>query len=183
MMKEAQKDTDAESRELEMNVEKQWTTNGGDGTDHHAVVTVTSGEYEVTYKLRNMFDFGFQISQADGISYLDEDDWLDVRVEVRETWDEEQDSIAQKGVLKDLEGYDENKIEFVNWEKADLPDLEDGEEYVLEGVVVNEFDGDQYLSLNSATDVQKVTEDWREFEEAAREYVRANSPIPTGIRM
>ena len=175
--------TSDNSTEIEMSVEKQWTTRGGEGTDHHAVVTVFNDDYEVTYKMKNIFDFGFQMSQTDSIAYIEEDDWLDVRVEVQETWNEEQDSIAQKGVLKDLEGMDENEIEFVNWEKSDLPELEEGEEYVLEGVVVNEFDGDQYLSLNSATDVQRVTEEWREFDEQARAYARENSPIPTGVRM
>jgi hypothetical protein len=169
--------------ELQMSVESKWTTSGGDGRDHHARVQVTEGQHEIQLHLRNLFDFGFQIFAFDTIVSVENDDWMNVRVEVQNEWDESQETIKQKGVVQDVEGMDENKIEFVNWEKSDLQRLEAGEEYVLESVVVDEFNEDKYLSMNSATKVRRVTDEYAEFLEDAREYARENSPIPTGIRM
>lgn len=172
---------------MEHKTGKVWKDYGGEGYDYHATVAVRDKQsgLQQEYYQRNAFDAGFtqSLKGIDSVYMgLDEDEWLDLHVTVTETWEPNQDSIEQKGVLRDEEGLDGREIEFVIWD-VEHEKLEEGEEYVLHSVVTGEFDGDLYVSLNSATEVEHWDEDMQEFDQAARAYLKENGPVPTHVRM
>jgi replication factor A1 len=65
------------------------------------------------------------------------------------------DSISQVGLLGDETGI----IKFTAWKNAELPELEQGESYLLKSVVIGEFNGRFQVQLNKNSSVEKLAEE------------------------
>jgi replication factor A1 len=83
------------------------------------------------------------------------EEWLDVTVKVVDLWEPNADSIAQVGLLGDETG----TVKFTKWAKSELPELEEGAVYRLEGVVTDEYQGRFSVKLNSATTIEELDAD------------------------
>ena len=83
------------------------------------------------------------------------EEWLDVTVKVVDLWEPNADSIAQVGLLGDETG----TVKFTKWAKSELPELEEGAVYRLEGVVTDEYQGRFSVKLNSATTIEELDTD------------------------
>jgi replication factor A1 len=81
--------------------------------------------------------------------------WVDVRAEVVQLWEPRSDSIAQVGLLADESG----TVKFVSWTKSNLQELEEGEAYLLENVVTDEYEGKFSVKLNRTTDIEHLDEE------------------------
>ena len=81
------------------------------------------------------------------------DKWANIEVKVLELWENEHTLIRQVGILKDSSGI----VKFVSWEKSNLPLLEEGVTYRLEGVPVSEFEGRLAVALVSTTEITRIT--------------------------
>mgnify|MGYP006269046933 FL=1 len=83
------------------------------------------------------------------------EEWLDLTVKVVDLWEPNADSIAQVGLLGDETG----TVKFTKWAKSELPELEEGAVYRLEGVVTDEYQGRFSVKLNSATTIEELDTD------------------------
>jgi len=83
------------------------------------------------------------------------EEWLDVTVKIVDLWEPNADSIAQVGLLGDETG----TVKFTKWAKSELPELEEGAVYRLEGVVTDEYQGRFSVKLNSATTIEELDTD------------------------
>jgi len=83
------------------------------------------------------------------------DQWVDVEVQVVDLWDDTHESMAQAGLLGDESG----TIKFISWEKSDLPALEEGESYRLQGVSTDEYEGRYSVNLVSTTAIERLEDD------------------------
>ncbi|MFW6196462.1 MAG: hypothetical protein ACOC5D_03915 [Thermoplasmatota archaeon] len=84
-----------------------------------------------------------------------EGEWVSIRTKVLQLWDANSDSINQVGLLGDESG----KIKFVSWKKAALPKLEEGKSYLIKGAVVDSWNGDYQVNLNSRTSISELDEE------------------------
>lgn len=82
--------------------------------------------------------------------------WGTVEVTVQKLFDSSQssDAVAQSGIIGDQSG----TVKFKSWAKSDLPALEEGESYRLEGVVNDPYNGSVELKLNSSTAIIQLDE-------------------------
>ena len=80
------------------------------------------------------------------------EEWLDMTVKVVDLWEPNADSIAQVGLLGDETG----TVKFTKWAKSELPELDEGVVYRLEGVVTDEYQGRFSVKLNSATTIEEL---------------------------
>ena len=80
------------------------------------------------------------------------EEWLDMTVKVVDLWEPNADSIAQVGLLGDETG----TVKFTKWAKSELPELDEGAVYRLEGVVTDEYQGRFSVKLNSATTIEEL---------------------------
>ena len=85
----------------------------------------------------------------------DAEEWVSLEAEVVDLWDNDHDSIAQVGLLDDGTG----RIKFTAWAKSDLMLLNEGEQYRLENVITDEYNGRMSVKLNSSTDVDFLDEE------------------------
>ena len=83
------------------------------------------------------------------------EEWLDLTVKLVDLWEPNADSIAQVGLLGDETG----TVKFTKWAKSELPELEEGAVYRLEGVVTDEYQGRFSVKLNSATTIEELDTD------------------------
>ena len=83
------------------------------------------------------------------------EEWLDVTVKIVDLWEPNADSIAQVGLLGDETG----TVKFTKWAKSELPELDEGAVYRLEGVVTDEYQGRFSVKLNSATTIEELDTD------------------------
>jgi replication factor A1 len=83
------------------------------------------------------------------------EEWLDLTVKLVDLWEPNADSIAQVGLLGDETG----TVKFTKWAKSELPELEEGAVYRLEGVVTDEYQGRFSVKLNSATTIEELDAD------------------------
>ena len=81
------------------------------------------------------------------------DTWVNLEVEVLELWPNEHTLIRQVGILKDTSGI----VKFVSWEKSNLPLLEEGITYRLEGMPVSEFEGRLSVAMVSTTAITRIS--------------------------
>jgi replication factor A1 len=81
--------------------------------------------------------------------------WIDVRAEVVQLWDPKSDAIAQVGLLADETG----TVKFVSWATSDLQELEEGEAYLVENVVTDEYEGKYSVKLNKTTGIEHLDEE------------------------
>jgi replication factor A1 len=83
------------------------------------------------------------------------DQWVDLEVQVVDLWDDTHESMAQAGLLGDESG----TIKFIAWEKSDLPALQEGESYRLQGVSTDEYEGRYSVNLVSTTAIERLEDD------------------------
>jgi ssDNA-binding replication factor A large subunit len=95
-------------------------------------------------------------SQSATVADIDTpEEWLDLTVKIVDLWEPGSDSIAQVGLLGDETG----TVKFTKWAKSELPELEEGSVYDLEGVVTDEYQGRFSVKLNSATTIEALDTD------------------------
>lgn len=82
-------------------------------------------------------------------------EWVSLKAKAIRLWDPHSDVIAQVGLLADETG----TLKFVSWKKSQLPPLQEGESYLLKGVVVDVWNGQSQVNLNSRTKITKLDED------------------------
>lgn len=96
--------------------------------------------------------------QGDGYPLVDisditsSDQWVTVEAVVDQLWENDNDAIAQVGLLGD----DSGRIKFTSWAKSGQPHLTEGQAYRIEGVVSNEWNGNMEVRLNANTDVEML---------------------------
>ena len=81
------------------------------------------------------------------------DTWVNLEAEVLELWENEHPLIRQVGLLKDSSGI----VKFVAWERSNLPLLEEGITYKLEGMPVSEFEDRLSVALVSTTVITRIS--------------------------
>ncbi len=81
--------------------------------------------------------------------------WANLKAKVIQLWENTHDSISQVGLLGDETGI----IKFTGWKNAELPELEQGESYLLNSVVIGEYNGRFQVQLNKNSSVEKLAED------------------------
>ncbi|MFW6196527.1 MAG: replication factor A [Thermoplasmatota archaeon] len=101
-------------------------------------------------ELRNM-----SLDKNDIADLDEEGEWVSIEAKVLQLWKANSDSISQVGLIGDETG----KIKFVSWEKGGLPDLEEGNCYRIKGAVVDSWNGDYQVNLNSRTSVEEMEEE------------------------
>ena len=90
------------------------------------------------------------------IADIDEaEEWVTLEAEVVQLWDNDNDSIAQVGLLDDGTG----RIKFTAWAKSDPMVLAEGEQYRFENVVTDEYNGRMSVKINSSTDIDFLDEE------------------------
>jgi len=82
------------------------------------------------------------------------EEWVDLKVQVADLWDDTHESMAQAGLLGDESG----TIKFIAWESSDLPALQEGASYRLGGVVTDEYEGRYSVKLVSTTEIGRLDE-------------------------
>jgi replication factor A1 len=87
------------------------------------------------------------------IEDIEVDKWVNLEAEVLELWENEHTLIRQVGILKDTSGI----VKFVSWEKSNLPLLEQGITYRLEGMPVSEFEGRLSVAMVSSTVITRIS--------------------------
>jgi replication factor A1 len=81
--------------------------------------------------------------------------WANLKAKVIQLWENTHDSISQVGLLGDETGI----IKFTGWKNAELPELEQGESYLLKSVVIGEYNGRFQVQLNKNSSVERLAED------------------------
>lgn len=77
-------------------------------------------------------------------------------VEVVDVWDTRSDAVAQTGLIAD----NTDRIKYTQFTgTGDVPQFEDGDVFNLNGVVVDEYEGNFSLQIQSVTEVESVDED------------------------
>lgn len=87
------------------------------------------------------------------IEDIEVDKWVNLEVEVLELWHNEHPLIRQVGILKDTSGI----VKFVSWEKSNLPLLEEGITYRLEGMPVSVFEGRLSVAMVSTIVITRIS--------------------------
>ncbi|NYT01735.1 MAG: hypothetical protein GKC10_03115 [Methanosarcinales archaeon] len=75
--------------------------------------------------------------------------WVNLEVRVLEIREPTSSAIAQAGTIGDETG----SMRFVKWAKADLPDLVEGQSYILRNVVNDEYQGRFSVKLNRTSEI------------------------------
>jgi len=75
--------------------------------------------------------------------------WVTVRAKIVELWEPREDSIHQVGLVGDESG----RMKFVAWAKSNPPVLEEEMTYTFKDVVVDEYDGNYSLKINSRSEI------------------------------
>jgi len=75
--------------------------------------------------------------------------WVTVRAKIVELWEPHTDSIHQVGLIGDESG----RMKFVAWSKSNPPVLEEGTTYTFKNVVVDEYDENYSLKINSRSEI------------------------------
>lgn len=119
-----------------------------------AVITKLAGQLDVDSETLTGGGAGGGSNGAADLRKVEEidspDEWVSMEVEVVDIWDSsDTDSIAQAGLLSDGTG----RIKFTSWDKSNLMLLNHGEQYRLENVITDEFNGRMSVNLNSSTDI------------------------------
>ncbi len=81
--------------------------------------------------------------------------WVTLRCKVVQLWDANHESISQTGLLGDESG----TVAFKKWTKANLPQLEEGKNYIFKNVATSEWQGRFSVSLNKTTEIIPINED------------------------
>lgn len=89
------------------------------------------------------------------IDDLKVDQWVNLKVIVKQLWESTAESIAQVGLIADESG----AIKFTSWTNAGMPEVEDGKSYLFKNVVVNEFNDRLQINLNKTSSIEELKED------------------------
>ncbi len=81
--------------------------------------------------------------------------WVNVKDNVVQLWENSHESISQVGLIGDKTG----TIKFVKWARDDLPDVEDGKIYLFNNVVVSEWNDKFEINLNKTSSIEVLDED------------------------
>ena len=81
--------------------------------------------------------------------------WANLKAKVIQIWENTHDSISQVGLLGDETGI----IKFTIWKNAELPELEQGDSYLLKSVVIGEYNGKYQVQFNKNSSVERLAED------------------------
>jgi replication factor A1 len=114
-------------------------------------------------------------TELQNISDLEAGKWVSLKVKVVQLWENSHESIEQAGLLGDSTGV----IKFTNWVNSLLPDMDEGQCYLLKNVVVNEYDGKLQINLNKSSSIEELDEDI-EIRTTTYEYSGALTSIQTG---
>ncbi len=79
-------------------------------------------------------------------------EWVLVKVKVIQLWDPYSDSMSQVGLLGDVT----SKIKFVAWKKSNLPLLDEGKSYLIQGGIVDYWNGKLQINLNIKTKISPL---------------------------
>ena len=89
------------------------------------------------------------------INDLKVDQWVNLRVIVKQLWESTSDSITQAGLIADESG----AIKFTSWTNAGMPEVEEGKSYIFKNVVVNEYNDRLQINLNKTSSIEELKED------------------------
>jgi replication factor A1 len=78
--------------------------------------------------------------------------WIDIEVKVLELQPATSPAISQAGTVADETG----AIRFVKWAKAELPDLVEGQSYLLKNVVTDAYQGRYSIKLNRTSEISPL---------------------------
>ena len=78
--------------------------------------------------------------------------WVDLEVKVLDLWEPATEAISQTGLIGDGSG----SMKFVKWTKSELPNLEQGQSYLLKKVVTDEFQGRFSVKLNRTSQIEPL---------------------------
>jgi len=81
--------------------------------------------------------------------------WVSIRAKVSQLWDNSHESISQVGLVGDSTG----TIKFIKWTSADLPDLTEGNSYLFNNVVAQEWNDKFSVTLNKNSSIEELDED------------------------
>ena len=81
--------------------------------------------------------------------------WITVRCKVVQLWESNQESISQAGLLGDESG----TIKFTKWEKAGLPAVEEGKNYLFKNVITSQWQGQFSIKLNRTSEIVPIKEE------------------------
>ncbi|MHC1624746.1 MAG: replication factor A [Methermicoccaceae archaeon] len=92
----------------------------------------------------------------DSISEIDSPNrWINVRGKVVQLFPTQSEVVAQAGMLGDESGF----IRFVKWTSADLPELDEGSNYLFKNVVTDYWQGQYSIKLNRTSEIVPLDED------------------------
>ncbi len=150
----------------------------------NVVVNEWNGKYEVILNrtssiepLEEDIDSSFQPQESAEDRLLSElrqeNMWANIEAKVVQLWDNSNDAISQVGILGDKTG----TIKFIKWSRDDLPDVEEGQVYRFNNIVVNEWNGNYEVTLNRTTTIEPLSE---EIEVGANSFQGAMIDIQEG---
>jgi replication factor A1 len=80
--------------------------------------------------------------------------WANLKVKVIQLWENTHESISQVGLLGDETGI----IKFTKWQSTGLPDLKQGESYLLRNIVIDEYNCRFSVKLTRTSSIEKLAE-------------------------
>jgi len=81
--------------------------------------------------------------------------WITLRCKVVQLWDKSHESISQIGLLGDESG----TVAFKKWAKANLPQVEEGKNYIFRNVATSQWQGRFSVSLNKTSEIIEITDE------------------------
>lgn len=81
-------------------------------------------------------------------------EWASIKAKVIQLWGPRSESISQVGLLGD----ETSQIKFVAWKKSNLPLLEKGKNYIIQGGIIDSWNGKFQINLNRRTKVSYTEE-------------------------
>ncbi|MCX9082481.1 MAG: replication factor A [Candidatus Methanoperedens sp.] len=93
--------------------------------------------------------------QVKAVDIKEDGKWVTLRCKVVQLWETNHESLSQNGLLGDESG----TIAFKKWTKANLPQVEEGKNYIFKNVATSLWQGRFSVSLNKTSEIIPVTED------------------------
>ena len=79
-------------------------------------------------------------------------EWIDIKANVLQLWDNTHESIDQAGLAGDETG----AIKFIKWVNAELPELVEGKSYLFKNVVVHSYKERLQIDFNKTSQIEEV---------------------------
>ncbi|WP_292486038.1 hypothetical protein [Methanohalobium sp.] len=157
-----------ESSDFSMTVEDTWSVEKEDGVDYYCRHTVTDETTGINFTAieRNPADGEYCVFVWDSIADVSTEDWVNITGFVVSDNTPDVDSINQKLRVKlnedaflyyTAKDEDELYIDVTIWESASISEnFEVGDEFVLQSAVIDDFSDRHYVSVNSASEMNKM---------------------------